>query len=144
MIKSQGLLPFMDVLTGLVGIIILVNVILAVDLAEKDKIPVRVLLKEEEAPAKGTQRRPVYMICSSAGILIGEELLPIPESHEQFKALSRAIKHAVESAGEGGYVLALIRPDGYKSFERLRDVVDNLGFRLGYEPVSSDWELVPQ
>ncbi|MFH1116294.1 MAG: hypothetical protein V1792_20470 [Pseudomonadota bacterium] len=144
MTRSQGLLPFMDVLTGLVGIIILINVILAVDLAEKDKIPVRVLLKEEDAPAAGVERRPVYVICSSAGLLVGEDLLPNPESREQFKDLSRAVTHAVESAGESGYVLALIRPDGYKSFEGLRGVVNNLGFRLGYEPVSSDWELVRQ
>lgn len=134
----------MDVLTGLVGIIVLMNVILAVDLSDKDKIPVRVLLKEEETPPKGTLRRPVYMECSSAGILVRGEILPIPESHEQFTALSKAVGNAVKAAGEGGYALALIRPDGYRSFERLRDVVDNLHIRLGYEPISSDWEIVQQ
>lgn len=142
--RQQGLLPFMDVLTGLVGIVILINVILAVDLADRDTIPVRVVLKEEEVPQDGRERRPVYMVCSGAGIEVGDKDLPIPQSHKEMKALSTAVMLAVEKAGEKGYVLALIRPDGYKAFEKLRQVVTNRGLRIGYEPVSSDWELVRQ
>lgn len=134
----------MDVLTGLVGIVILINVILALEVADMDTIPVRIVLKEEEAPQKGKERTPVYLICSSAGIQVGEKLLPIPTNHEQIRDLSRAIGLAVEKAGETGYVLALIRPDGYRSFDKVREVVNNLGFRLGYEPISSTWELVQQ
>jgi hypothetical protein len=134
----------MDVLTGLVGIAILINVILALEVADRKTIPVRVLLKEEQAPQKGKERTPVYAICSSAGIQVGEKLLPPPTNHEQMTDLSRAIGHAVEKAGETGYVLALIRPDGYKSFNKVREVVNRLGFPLGYEPISSDWELVQQ
>ena len=134
----------MDVLTGLVGIAILINVILAVDLSDRDTIPVRVLLKEQDAPRDGGKRHPVYVICGAAGIEINEKLLAIPQSHEQLKEVSHTISVAVEQAGPTGYVLALIRPDGYKAFAQVRRVVNSLGLGIGYEPVNSDWELVRQ
>lgn len=142
--RSQGLLPFMDVLTGLVGIAILINIVLALDISETEKIPVRVLLQEKAAPQHAKERRPVFVICSSAGIQIGENVLPIPKSFAQNRELENSLQKEVERIGESAHVLALIRPDGYKAFDAVRRSVDNLGFRLGYEPVSSDWELVRQ
>jgi len=140
--KTLGLLPFMDVLTGLVGVVILINIILALDISETEKIPVRVVLKEEKAPRQAVGRRPVYVVCSGSDIRVADAVLPIPKSPDQIEEIERAIQREVESIGESAHVLALVRPDGYSAFETVRRVVYGLGFRFGYEPVNSDWDIV--
>ncbi|MBM3299757.1 MAG: hypothetical protein FJY85_07365 [Deltaproteobacteria bacterium] len=142
--RSDSFLPFIDVLTGLVGLAIFINIILALDMSESDKIPVRVMLREEGAPQRTKERRPVYVICDGAGISVGDTVLPVPKSYEENNRLENAIQKEVERVGESGHVLALIRPEGYRAFEAVRRTVDRLGFRLGYEPVTSDWEIVKQ
>jgi hypothetical protein len=134
----------MDVLTGLVGLTILINIILALDISESDKIPVRVVLQEEGAPKQTKQRRPVYVICDGSGIHVRDTILPIPRSYAERSELENAIQKEVERVGEAAHVLALIRPDGYNAFEAVRRTVQKLGFRFGYEPVFSDWEIVKQ
>jgi len=142
--KFGGLLPFMDVLTGLVGLTILINIILALDISEKASIPVRVVLREEGTVPIEKERHPVYVICDSAGIHVGDEVLPVPRSYIENERLEGLIRREVERVGESAHVLALIRPDGYRAFEAVRRMVDKLGFRFGYEPVASDWEIVKQ
>ncbi len=44
--------------------------------------------------------------------------------------------------GEGAYLFALLRPDGYRAFQQLHNIVAELGVRFGYEPINSRWKLV--
>jgi len=139
---TTTLLPFMDLLTGLVGVMILMNIILALEIPERDKVEVRVVLQEPDSPKRETELEPIYVVCAADNIKIGETSVAIPKTHEEVKELEGLIKSEADKKGKSAYILALIRPDGYESFGKLRKVVDGLGLRLGYEPVGKDWTIV--
>jgi len=52
------------------------------------------------------------------------------------------IRLAADKYGPNVYLLALIKPDGYKSFRYVRAAAKQLGLKLGYEPIDNNWELV--
>lgn len=138
--NSTGLLPFMDILMGLVGIVILINLILALNLSESETVAVRILPKEM-ARSDRENWQPVYVVCNADGLSVRGVLWEIPmgdSRQEQFKSL---IRKEISEIGKGAYVLALIRPSGYGSFSRLRALLDEMAVKIGYEPINEDWRI---
>ncbi len=75
--NSQSLMPFMDILTTLVGIIILMTIILALSVVESDTVEVRLHHRQETVETKdekGVALQPIYIVCSKQGLQIGETL----------------------------------------------------------------------
>lgn len=139
--RPQTLLPFMDILTSLVGIIILMTIVFALSLSESETVLVRILHRKTEAVGAHRELRPIYVICSSTGIEIGNSKLPVPETDRDMEDLRNILETEMELEGEGAFLFALVRPDAYDAFRRVRSAVDKLGFRLGYEPINSRWKL---
>ena len=142
--KSQSLLPFMDILTSLVGIIILMTIIFALSITESKTVEVRIVHKKEDAPQLDQKLRPVYVICEAGRIKIGENEFSVPKTAKEMQNLKNTLETEMQLAGEGAFLFALMRPDGYEAFRGMRKAVDKLGFRLGYEPINSTWKLVRQ
>ena len=151
--KSQSLMPFMDILTSLVGIIILLTIILALSVVDSDTVEVRLHHRSDamgKSPVAELSRdmkievelRPLYVVCSGDGIQIGENRYPLPETAAQKHELRDILDAEVELMGQGAYLFALFKPDGYAAFQQLSDIVDELGIRFGYEPINSSWRLV--
>ena len=90
--NSSGFLPFMDVLTGLMGIIILINIILFMSLAVGGDIRVRIVPKD--AGWKNKTLQPVMVVCESNSVIVENRRLVISEMNEAdfVMALSDAVK----------------------------------------------------
>ena len=142
-------MPFMDILTALVGVVILMTIVLSLHLAESDTVEVRLLHRAAVGDREGStvapaDRRlhPVYVVCETGGVRIGELQIPLPKSQDDRRELRDLLEAEVRLAGQGAYLFALLRPDGYAAFEQVRAAVDDLGIRFGYEPINSTWRLV--
>jgi hypothetical protein len=126
----------MDILMGLVGVIILINLILALSISSNEKVKVRILPKASEDHASALS--PLYVVCAQDRLTVGDEPLDV-SSISTHADLEAAIRRGLEEIGPNGYVLALVRPDGYDSFHKLREVVKKQNVRFGYEPINSNW-----
>jgi predicted nuclease with TOPRIM domain len=94
-------------------------------------------LHDWEAP------EPVYVECDGSGVTIQPEKTHFgssPDAQER-QAFLKAAKRT-------GYVLFLIRPSGFSSFDRYRTLVvskrgdSGNSIDFGYEPVNGEWNLV--
>ena len=124
--RSSGFLPFMDILTGLMGIIILINIVLSLSLADGQDIKVRILPREENIAQRDKSMKPVMVVCASNHVILQKTRI----SMEQMKArvrFHRKITDAIEKEGADAYLLALIRPDGYRSFRYVRACGQSIG-----------------
>ena len=139
--RPLGFLPFMDVLTGLMGIIILINIILSLSTAGDEGVKVRIIPKEEDVVWRDKQIKPLFVVCTSDHILLHKTRIPITKLRMQ-TYLYNKIQASIEKWGSDTYLLALIKPDGYQSFRYVRAAAKGLGLKLGYEPIDSNWEIV--
>jgi|GEM_PF-1330703 len=139
--RSSGFLPFMDVLTGLMGVIILINIILSLSMTGDEGVKVRVVPREEDIAWDQKKADPLFVICSENHILLHKTRIPIAEVRMQ-SFFHGEVRIAADKCGPNVYLLALIKPDGYKSFRYVRAAAKQLGLKLGYEPIDGNWEIV--
>ncbi len=103
---------------------------------EKEHVQARDLV-----PA-GSLQAAIFMECDAKGVWI------MPEKNLLESEAKNASREAfLRRAGITGYVVFLIRPDGFKSFEKYREVLETYNesasspLEFGYEPVDADWKL---
>lgn len=100
----------------------------------------------------GTDRRPVYLECNAAGIVIWPEGAQIPieqlenssYSANPLDAALRTIRlHAMQNYGDPvpPYPLLVVRPDGIDSYGAARRAMRDWDDQFGYELVPSDIKL---
>ncbi|MFQ5728848.1 MAG: hypothetical protein ACE5GN_00615 [Waddliaceae bacterium] len=90
----------------------------------------------------GSLQKAVFIECEEKWIRI------MPEGKHLESGPSKASREEfLQIAKTTGYVVFLIRPDGYASFENYREVVENYNkeaaspLEFGYEPIDADWKL---
>jgi regulator of replication initiation timing len=96
---------------------------------------------------RGTQEwnapEPLYVECEGAGVKVQPSgtrfaASPSPEQRDAF----------LQTVRQTGYVLFLIRPDGFESFKQYRKIVasrepnSDKPTEYGYEPVNAEWRMV--
>lgn len=97
-----------------------------------------------EALVPGGSRRPaVFVECDAKGAWL------MPERRMLEPTVPREARRLfMEHVRKTGYVVFLIRPDGFTAFERYRDFVETYNdtstvpIDYGYEPLDADWRLV--
>ncbi len=99
----------------------------------------------------GTHRRPVYIECTGAGLVIQPEGIVLTESDfggligpgNPLDAALRAIRDYYRRAGLGGvpYPLLIVRPEGTESYAMARAAMRSWNDEFGYELVEADREL---
>lgn len=139
--RSSGFLPFMDILTGLMGIIILINIVLSLSLADGQDIKVRIIPKDENIAWHDKSMKPVMVVCASNHVMLQKSRISMEEMKARAR-FHRKITDTIEKGGANAYLLALIRPDGYRSFRYVRAAAKALDIRIGYEPIDENWEMV--
>ena len=100
-------------------------------------------MQAKELVPSGSRRPAVFMECDSEGVWIMPErkLLEVSVPLASRGAFLARVKSK-------GYVVFLIRPGGFKAFERYREVLETHNktstakYDYGYEPVNADWKLV--
>jgi len=104
----------------------------------------------------GTQRRPMYIECTDAGIILQPEgvvltaedfLGPLGPGNPLAASMRAAREYLWRNRGNDGreagepYPLLLIRPDGIGAYYVARAALTSWGSEFGYEFVDQDWKL---
>jgi len=104
---------------------------------EEERKKVRVL--EISGTRTRHSRKPVFVECSAGNAIVqpeGRKLGAYPGSDDKATFLA--------CARRTGYVVLLVRPDGFQCFENYREVVEDSGASIdfGYELVNEDWIII--
>jgi len=109
------------------------------EIEDKEKIHV---VTELGAGARHT-RKPVYVECVGSGVILqpaGTQLGGDPGDADR--------NAFVSAASRTGYVVFMIRPDGFRSFNNYRRIITLVNqespgkLDCGFEPVNADWKLL--
>ncbi|RLC45753.1 MAG: hypothetical protein DRH70_06890 [Candidatus Coatesbacteria bacterium] len=85
---------------------------------------------------------PIYVECCATEAVIWPADKTVPMTDKRFAATSfEAWLSAAGINPPGKYVVFLVRPSGIATFNKLRELSERSGFKVGYEPVLKDWEI---
>jgi len=74
-----------------------------------------------------------YVECTKAGVVLQPQDMMISLS-----SLKKEFKNSIKKAN---CVVFLVRPGGFGSFIKSREIVEERKIKIGYEPVDSSWQL---
>lgn len=102
----------------------------------------------------GTTRRPIYIECTSRGLILQPEGISIanrdlipPGPGNPLSTALRMMRQAYSNAdaaygiSQSPYPLLLVRPDGIESYARAREAMSDWDDQFGYELIDRDMEL---
>jgi hypothetical protein len=99
---------------------------------------------------RGSNRRPMYVECSSAGLIFHPDKLALPGGtgpariREEVQRRALAEMARLKASGSGDlhpYVMLLVRPDGIQRYYQMQAALRDLAVEYGYEFVDEDWIL---
>lgn len=129
---------FMDIITGTVGCILMIMLSMILCATEN---PVKdIIIKAKQIEQGEKEKQAKYIEATYEGVILypsGKKvsLTGMEESDSDFMKLLKRIDPDNE------YIIFAIRPDGYKSFQKARDLVEKKNVEVGYEPINSLWNL---
>ena len=133
------LFPFLAVLACMIGTLVLVIIIVTSGvLGEKRSIT----LVARDTDARSTSIRPHIVELRRDGVMLhsSKQLIPASELRKAGTPLRQLLQEVARNRDEE-YIIVAIRPDGYAHFERLRDMIEGRGIKIGYEPVDQEWKI---
>ncbi|NJK46891.1 hypothetical protein HC931_00525 [Candidatus Gracilibacteria bacterium] len=136
------LFPFLSILACTIGTLILLIIVMTTQLFSSQR-EVTILAKQENnEEGKNPSKTPRYIECRNDGIIIypNQEFVAknnIESSNSALKKLLNEVKQRQEQE----YLIVAIRPDGIEVFKKVRDLIEQQGIDIGYEPIDKDWKL---
>jgi len=129
---------FMDIITGTVGCILMIMLSMILCATENPVKDIMIKAKQIEQGEKEKQAK--YIEANYEGVILypsGKKvsLAGMEEPDSDFMKLLKRMDPDNE------YIIFAIRPDGYKSFQKARDLVEKNKVEVGYEPINSLWNL---
>ena len=131
------LFPFLSVLFCTIGTLILIVILLVVQASASNK-KVKIVARNDSSV--NASKTPRYIECRSEGVVIypSQKFIPTENLRDLYSPFDEYLSE-IEEAGE--YLIVAIRPDGVEIFQTVREIAENRGIDLGYEPFDADWEL---
>lgn len=129
-----SLFPFLDALSGVIGILALIICTIA---ALNLKSAKQVIEHPHDAQAK----QPVYFECREKTVVVhpSREVIPIQQGNEVSNDLRNRFNRIQASSDQ--YVLLLVRPEGVDTFHLALQMARQIGVRIGYDAVYTDGEI---
>ncbi|NJK27475.1 MAG: hypothetical protein HC925_01355 [Coleofasciculaceae cyanobacterium SM2_3_26] len=133
------LFPFLSVLACTIGTLIMMIIAISsqqIGAQQQVKIVART-----EAGANQT-KVPRYIECRVDGVVIhpSQEFIPIQSINQPGSPLSQLIAQ-MSLQRDREYLIVAVRPDGIEVFKQVRQLVEQQGIDIGYEPLDAGWEL---
>lgn len=140
------LTSFMDIITATVGNVLLI--ILSMVLCTTENPVKDIIIKVRQLERLATdelyvnlEKQVRYVEATSDGVTIhpmGQKvsMSSMTKDNSGFIEFLRMIDRDKE------YIIFAIRPDGYKSFQKGRDLAEKRKIEVGYEPIDTLWNLV--
>lgn len=138
-ILEVNMTSFMDIITGTVGCILMIMLSMILCATEN---PIKdIIIKAKQIEQGEKEKKAQYIETTYEGITLypsGKKisLADLEDPDSDFMNFLKGINANSE------YIIFAIRPDGYKSFQRARDIAEKNNIEVGYEPINSLWNLM--
>jgi len=135
------LFPFLSILACTIGTLILLIIILTTQALDPQEAVV-VAKIDKDSRGSNTTKTPIYIECRKDGFILhpGKEFAPRADIFQKDSSLLKTIAK-LEANKDQEYLIVILRPDGLEMFNKLRDLVDEKGIDIGYEPLEFGLEL---
>jgi hypothetical protein len=135
---NMDMTSFMDIITATVGNVLLILLLMILCATENPAKDIIIKVKEIEQTSK--EKMVKYVETTREGITlhpIGQKVSMdnMEKPNSGFMEFLRMIDRDNE------YIIFAIRPDGYKSFQKARDLAEKNQIEVGYEPIDKLWNL---
>lgn len=135
------LFPFLSVLACTIGTLILLIIVLTTQALEPQEAVV-VAKTDENSRGSNRDKTPVYIESREDGFILhpNKEFAPRADLYDENSALRRTIAELKANKNEQ-YLILILRPDGLEMFDKVRQLVEEEGVDIGYEPLEYGLEL---
>ncbi len=139
---EMELFPFLSILACTIGtLILLIIVITAQNLGGSQEVII-VAAERENEKGQNTKLTPRYIESQQEGIIIypQREFIPQHQLDKTNPKLNQLLSE-IKKNKDNEYLIVAVRPDSIQVFKKLRDLIENEGIQIGYEPLEKGWEL---
>lgn len=134
------LFPFLSVLACTIGTLILLIIVLTTQALEPQEAVV--VAKVDESRGANQNKTPLYIEAREDGFILhpSKEFAPRADLYDEQSLLRTTVANLKANKDEQ-YLILILRPDGLEMFDRIRELVEQDGIDIGYEPLEYGLEL---
>ena len=135
------LFPFLSVLACTIGTLILLIIVLTTQALEPQEAVV-VAKTDENSRGANRNKTPLYIEARQDGFILhpSKEFAPRADLYDEQSPLRNTIANLKANKDEQ-YLILILRPDGLEMFNKIRELVEQDGIDIGYEPLEYGLEL---
>lgn len=135
------LFPFLSVLACTIGTLILLIIVLTSQALEPQEAVV-IAKTDENSKGANKTKTPLYIESREDGFVLhpNKEFAPRADLYDPESPLRKTIADLKANKDEQ-YLILILRPDGLEMFEKVRQLVEEEGIDIGYEPLEYGLEL---
>lgn len=135
------LFPFLSVLACTIGTLILLIIVLTTQALEPQEAVV-VAKVDENSRGANQNKTPLYIEAREDGFILHptKEFAPRADLYDEQSPLRTTIANLRANKDEQ-YLILILRPDGLEMFDKVRELVEQDGIDIGYEPLEYGLEL---
>ena len=135
------LFPFLSVLACTIGTLILLIIVLTTQALEPQEAVV-VAKVDPDGQGANKAKTPLYIECRQDGFILhpDKEFAPRADLYDEQSRLRKMIAD-LKANKDKEYLIVILRPDGLEMFEKVRNLVQQEGIDIGYEPLEYGLEL---
>lgn len=135
------LFPFLSVLACTIGTLILLIVVLTTQALEPQEAVV-VAKIDENSKGGNRNKSPIYIESRQDGFILhpSKEFAPRADLYDEQSPLRKTIAD-LKANKDKKYLILILRPDGLEMFDKVRQLVEQDGIDIGYEPLEYGLEL---
>ena len=135
------LFPFLSVLACTIGTLILLIVVLTTQALEPQEAVV-VAKIDENSKGANRNKSPIYIESRQDGFILhpSKEFAPRADLYDETSPLRKTIAD-LKANKDKKYLILILRPDGLEMFDKVRQLVEQDGIDIGYEPLEYGLEL---
>lgn len=135
------LFPFLSVLACTIGTLILLIIVMTTQALEPQEAVIVAKVDEESKGANKT-KTPIYIECRKDGFILhpSKQFAPRADFYDEASPFRKAIAD-LKANKDKQYLIVILRPDGLEMFNKIRNLVQEEGIDIGYEPLEFGLEL---
>ncbi len=135
------LFPFLSVLACTIGTLILLIIVLTTQALEPQEAVV-VAKVDENSRGTNQNKTPLYIEARKDGFVLhpSKEFAPRADLYDERSPLRKTIAN-LKANKDKQYLILILRPDGLEMFNKIRELVEQDGIDIGYEPLEYGLEL---
>lgn len=135
------LFPFLSVLACTIGTLILLIIVLTTQALEPQEAVI-VAKTDEDSKGSNKNKSPLYIEARKDGFILhpSKEFAPRADLYDEKSPLRKTIAQ-LKANKDQQYLILILRPDGLEMFEKARQLVQEEGIDIGYEPLEYGLDL---